>query len=107
MELLNVEGKTKNRVMYFDVLTTVSMIAVVILHTGGSVWKTNQIGTLAWDIALLWQVLFIWCVPILLMLSGIKMLDYRTRYTTRELLKKRMFKVLIPFIIWSDVKSSF
>lgn len=103
MELLNVEGKTKNRVMYFDVLTTVSMIAVVILHTGGSVWKTNQIGTLAWDIALLWQVLFIWCVPILLMLSGIKMLDYRTRYTTRELLKKRMFKVLIPFIIWSII----
>lgn len=39
MELLNVEGKTKNRVMYFDVLTTVSMIAVVILHTGEAFGK--------------------------------------------------------------------
>lgn len=93
----------KNRVIWIDILTALAMIAVLILHSGGIVWKLSVFQTIAWNISLIWQVLFIWCVPILFMLSGVKMLGYRTRYSTKNLFKKRIVKVVIPFVFWSVI----
>ena len=40
-------------------------------------------------------------VPIFLMISGATLLDYKSKYDTKTFFKKRIRKVLIPYLAWS------
>ena len=90
--------KTK-RVLYFDILNIIAIIAVVALHMNGIVHKNP--GIRAWNTSLIVECLFYFAVPIFIMLSGANLLNYRDRYDTKTFFKKRFLKVLIPYLFWA------
>lgn len=104
---MNFEGKiilmkaNEQSVAYYDLLNIAACLAVVALHHNSSVHKYNA--TSAWVQALIVEVLFYWAVPCFFMMSGAKLLTYRDRYDTRTFLKKRIRKILLPFVFWSTL----
>ena len=93
----------KSRILYYDILNVLACIAVVFLHHNGLVNNYNASYRGAWTQALIVEVLFYFAVPIFLMLSGATLMEYRKRYTTATFMKKRLARVLIPFIVWSFI----
>ena len=90
-------SKTK-RVVYFDILNILAIIAVVAMHCNGIVHGNPLIR--AWNSSLFVDCIFYWAVPVFFMLSGATLMKYRERYDTKTFLKKRFVKILIPFIFW-------
>lgn len=94
--------KTKllsNRVIYFDILNILAIFAVLILHHNGIVHGSPM--TRAWNTSLIAECLFYFAVPLFCMLSGANLMNYRQKYNTKTFFKKRVCKVIIPFIFWA------
>ncbi len=89
------------RILYFDLLTIFACFAVVCLHCNTLV-HSFQPGA-AWDQALAIEVVMYWAVPIFFMLTGANNMEYRAKYDTKTFLKRRMKKLLIPFVAWSGI----
>ena len=93
---------TKSRITYFDILNILACFAVLSLHHNGIVHNFN-VNTLAWKQSLMFEVLFYWAVPIFFMLTGATLFGYRNKYSTQDFFKKRVFRAIVPFIIWSII----
>ncbi|MDD9138236.1 acyltransferase [Fructobacillus sp. CRL 2054] len=91
----------KRRYYYLDVLNILATFAVVMLHCSGFAF-TNSFGV-RWDFTVIIQVLFIFAVPIFLMISAANILNYRERETTEIFFKKRFKRIATPFLVWSVV----
>ena len=89
----------KTRVVYFDILNIIAMIAVVSMHCNGIVHGNPNIR--AWNSSLIVECICYWAVPVFCMLSGATLLNYRKKYDTKTFFKKRVCKVIIPFIFWA------
>ena len=87
------------RILYFDLLTIVSCFAVVTLHCNGYVHAYHA--DASWIRSLVAEVLFFFAVPCFFMMTGANNMGYRKKYTTKVFLKRRMKKLLIPFVAWS------
>lgn len=90
-----------NRIIYFDLLNIMAIIAVIAMHCNGIVHLNPMIR--AWNTSLIVDCIFYWAVPVFLMLSGATLMNYRTKYDTKTFFKKRLLKVLIPFLFWAIV----
>lgn len=86
------------RTAYIDILICMATFAVVWLHTNG--YAHSYSDRLAWKTALGVEVIAYWAVPIFFMVSGVNLMRYRERYSTREFLVKRVQKAVIPFVFW-------
>jgi hypothetical protein len=86
------------RTPYIDILICMSTFAVVWLHTNG--YAHSYSDSVAWKSALAVEVIAYWAVPIFLMCSGVNLMRYRERYSTRDFLVKRVQKAVIPFVFW-------
>lgn len=90
------------RLHYIDVLNCIAIYFVLVLHTSqlaflGSAKDSNYVTTL---------VLQTLCGPavyIFFMNSGATLLTYRSKYSTKVFILKRIKRVGIPFVIWSIV----
>ena len=90
---------TKQRVLYYDVLNICACLCVVFLHFNGLVHSYESGPN--WPQSLIIEVLCYWAVPIFFMLSGATLMNYRERYSTRDFLKRRFTRTVIPFLFWS------
>jgi len=90
---------TKKRFVFADVLTILAGIAVVMLHTSLNVFSLVHTKTWAFSLAL--QAAFIYAVPIFFMLSGMNLLGYRSKYSTKTFFMKRARKTLMALIFGS------
>ena len=91
----------KKRILYYDVLNVAACFSVIVLHFNGVAHIYSP--TAMWYQALSAECLFFWAVPVFLMLTGATLMRYRDRYDTRTFFKKRLTRVLVPFLIWSVV----
>lgn len=88
------------RLLYIDVLNCLAIFGVLVQHTaqiahqGDPNLRVTIIGNIL-------QSIFIPAVGIFLMNSGAMLFDYRERQSTATFFKKRVSRVLIPFLIWS------
>ena len=90
-----------NRIVYFDMLNIIAILAVVAMHCNGIVHGNPNVR--AWNTSLIVDCIFYWAVPIFLMLSGATLMKYRERYDTKNFFKKRFLKVFIPLCFWSII----
>lgn len=96
----NISNKA-SRLYYMDILNIMACICVVVMHCTN---RVNLVGSgRGWYLAILLQALCIWAVTAFYMLSGANLLDYRAKYSTKDFLKKRVCRILIPFLIWSVI----
>ena len=90
---------TSKRIIYFDVLNILAIIAVIAMHVNGIVHGNPKIR--AWNTSLIVDCVCYWAVPVFLMLSGATLINYRNKYDTKTFFKKRFLKILIPFAFWA------
>lgn len=81
-------------------IQVVCAIAVVTLHTNGCFWNFSATERY-WFTANIIESVFYFGVPIFFMISGITLLDYQKRYSTKEYFRKRIEKTVIPYVAWS------
>ena len=87
------------RIMYYDALNVLGAFGVVCMHFNGVVHRYAP--TVEWAQSLVVDCVFYWAVPVFFMLSGATLLRYRERYDTREFLRRRLLRTLVPFLVWS------
>ncbi len=87
---------------YIDVLRVLSMVFVVFLHTAAGSLRGN-LGSPVWHFSNIITAVMSTSVPIFFMISGAVLLSNAKTLSVSYTLKKRLTKVLIPFIVWSLV----
>ncbi len=89
----------KERVAYYDWLNVAACFAVIVLHVNGAFWSYEN--SARWIENLIIESVFYPAVAIFFMLSGATLMDYRKRYDTKTYFRKRLVKVVLPYIGWS------
>ena len=90
----------KQKSGYITLLSVISMLAVVILHSNGCFWAFSAEARY-WKTANVIESVFYFAVPVFFMISGATLLDFRERYDTAAYWKKRALKTVVPFLFWS------
>lgn len=93
----NIDNKENTE--YISFLSVIAGIAVVFLHVNEVFWEYSE--DAYWFFANIIENIFYFAAPMFFMITGVTLLDYRKRYSTKEYFKKRFFKTVIPFIFWS------
>ncbi|UTV27830.1 acyltransferase [Photobacterium atrarenae] len=92
----------REKVVFFDVLRCVAAVAVVTIHVLGP--YREQLGVIsdsAWSTAVIFNSFSRWAVPIFIMITGALMLSDTRPFEPGYYLRRRLGKVLIPFLVWS------
>ncbi len=96
------EKTMKKKIFYFDVLRVVAAIAVVAIHVIGPYrYLTGEIPEFDWIFAIGMNGASRWAVPIFIMITGALLLADQRKLSWGYFIKRRVFKVLIPFLAWS------
>lgn len=89
----------EKRIDYITVLSVISALSVVGLHTNGVFWQFNR--ERYWFTANFLECLFYFAVPVFFMITGSMLIDFNKRYSLKDYFQKRIHRVVIPFIFWS------
>lgn len=87
-----------NRIVYFDVLRAVSIIAVIMLHVTATALHNYEIGTLEWNISNLYSSLSRFAVPVFIMISGALLLEKEIPITI--IYKKYILRFVIAYLAY-------
>lgn len=90
----------RNDKEYLYYLRALAIIAVVLLHVAASVSleRFENTNISYWWIQNLINSLTRWCVPIFFMISGALLLSNKEECSTKDFLKKRLSRILIPAV---------
>ena len=88
------------RILYLDVLRILAIFAVVILHTSSPTTYHYVHDPASWFIGNFFNSITRWCVPLFVMVSGALLLSTNPDEPVRVFFKKRLNKVILPFIVW-------
>ena len=92
----------RERVVFFDVLRCVAAIAVIAIHVLAP--YRQMLGDIPfdqWVTAVGVNSVTRWAVPVFILISGALMLSDRRPFNAQYYLKRRLGKVLVPFLLWS------
>ncbi len=96
------EATQSERVEYLDILRALSMLSVVFLHTVAGNLRANY-GSAVWHLSNVLSSLVDTAVPLFFMISGALLLGSAKTLSLDYTLKKRVPRVLVPFVVWSLV----
>lgn len=91
---------SNQRVIYLDLLRVIATFAVIFLHVCASEFRSFSLST-DWLIALVYDSLVQWCVPVFVMISGVLFLNPDKEITYQEIFKKRVPRLLLSYIFWA------
>jgi surface polysaccharide O-acyltransferase-like enzyme len=99
------ESEGMTRYYYLDYLRIYATIAVVTIHVSASIVSANPLETdlFRWLSGNFYETLSRASVPIFVMISGALLLNDNRSLTTRQFLKKRVSKIVIPLVAWSII----
>lgn len=83
---------------YISILSVIACFMVVLLHHNGTMYEFGL--DARWFSANAVECICYCAVPIFLMISGATLIDYRKRYDTKTFFKKRIYKTVIPYMVW-------
>lgn len=95
------EKQEASSIDYITLMSVVSALAVVGLHTNGVFWDFSKQG--AWFSANIIECVLYFAVPVFFMISGVTLMDFSRRYDWKTYAKKRIRKTFVPFVFWSLV----
>lgn len=91
----------KARKQYFDVLNILSCFAVIMLHNILFISILSPTFNSTYTICV--DILCRFAVPIFIMISGANLFNYHQRYSTATFFKKRITRVVIPYLLWNFI----
>ncbi|MDX1302722.1 acyltransferase [Photobacterium sp.] len=92
----------REKVWFFDLLRCLAAVAVVVIHVLGP--YRDQLGVITdneWITAISFNSFSRWAVPIFIMITGALMLSDARDFEAKYYVKRRLGKVLLPFLVWS------
>lgn len=92
----------KDRIIYFDILRIISILAVVQIHVCTNLIKFFEIDTSEWIALIVYDAISRFCVPIFLMISGAVLLEKKNE-SVEVVWKKRIVRIVQRFTFWSGV----
>ncbi len=95
-----------NKLLFADYMRVTATLAVILLHAAGDLlysFDKNDLLNSYWWTGNVIDSCVRWCVPVFVMLSGSLLLNPNKEEAIGEFLKKRMMRVLVPFVFWSVV----
>ena len=84
------------RILWFDILKTVAIMAMILLHVSAVGLSEARVGSFDWHISNIFNSLCRFCVPVFIMISG-------SVFLTREMQMKKYVKHLIEALIFWTV----
>lgn len=90
----------KDRILYADILRTLTIYAVFIIHVCGVRWYST-VGTGEWYVLNTYMTMLRWCIPIFFMLSGIIVLDPAYNLSIKKLYTKSLPRLVCALVFWS------
>ena len=93
--------KAESRVLYFDFLRIVAMIAVITLHTAASNWGSIDIHSFSWRTFNFFDAIVRWGVPVFTMISGALFLGNARELKIKTLYFKNVLRLVVAFLFWS------
>ncbi|MCR5845534.1 MAG: acyltransferase family protein [bacterium] len=96
-----IEEQRRERKVYLDVLRTLAIFSVVVIHVAANNWYSVDIASLDWQAFNAYDSLVRWSVPMFVMISGALFLDPDREVPTRRLYKKNVVRIVVAFIVWS------
>jgi len=97
----------KDKIKYLDLIRTVAIIAVIIIHVSTPpAYQFNQISSAQWWFAITLDSLSRFAVPAFLMITGLLLLDPDKNDDLPIFFKKRFTRVIIPLILWTIIYSA-
>jgi len=93
-------GDNKGRVLYADILRTLTILAVFAVHVGGERWYST-LGTSEWYVLNTYMVCLRWCNPVFFMLSGITILSQNYDFSFKKLYTKSLPRLFCALIFWA------
>lgn len=93
--------KMKERIIYLDLLRTVSVFAVIFLHVCSYCWYKTSPSSFEWQVFNFYDCLVRFCVPVFVMISGAFFLDVNRNVTYKRLLTHNIPRIIVAFLFWS------
>lgn len=90
----------EGRLAYADLLRSVSMLAVVVLHVTAGWFTAVPIGSADWHVLNVFDSLVHWCVPVFVMLSGMFLLDPKKSLSLFDLLFRYLLRMGVALLFW-------
>jgi len=97
--ILRREQSDVQRVVWLDVLRVIATFGVILLHVGGTDFHL-PVGEHNWYIAVVFDSLVRWSVPIFVMISGALFLKPEKNITIKTLLTKYVQRLLVVYLFW-------
>ena len=95
-----------NPIEWIDNLRVLATISVIFLHVSAPITaKFGTISFISWMIGNVYNSSVRFCVPIFVMITGALLLS--RDYEISDFLKKKLFRVIIPFIFWGSIYIAF
>ncbi|KZX11052.1 acyltransferase [Methanobrevibacter filiformis] len=89
------------RIFYLDQLRVLAIIGVIIIHVSQSFLGVLDISNFNWIVSDAFFNIARFAVPIFLALSGVLLLN--REYKIKEFFKKRLARIISPFIFWGII----
>ncbi|MDR0492297.1 MAG: acyltransferase family protein [Nitrososphaerota archaeon] len=96
--------------VHVDLIRTIAIIAVVMVHAAGRWTITSQelsrltpLGMASWSAVDIYQCLAVLGVPLFLMLTGLLLLQPEKDESLGVFFKKRFARIGLPFIFWTGI----
>lgn len=89
------------RIIYFDVLRIVAILAVITLHVVCTPFTNTNVFLPSWEIYNLWESVVRWGVPCFVMISGALLLDPQREFSFRKLYQKNILHIVGVLLFWS------
>lgn len=91
----------EERKIHFDLLRIFAIFAMVTLHVAAQFWYAVPVSSNTWKWFNFYDSLVRFCVPIMVMISGVFFLDPQKELNMRVLFKKYIARIAIAFLFWS------
>lgn len=95
------QTEKQNRILYFDYLRIIAIVAVVILHVAGQKWYSTDFRSYQWQVFNIIDSAVRWSVPIFVMISGALFLNPKRKVDTKILYSKNILRIVVTIILWS------
>ncbi|MCL2691380.1 MAG: acyltransferase family protein [Candidatus Bathyarchaeota archaeon] len=96
--------------VHVDLIRTVAIMSVVLLHAVGrwsitsqELGQLNASGMVSWVILLIYQCFATFGVPLFLMLTGLLLLQPEKNESLRVFFKKRFTRICLPLLFWTII----
>jgi surface polysaccharide O-acyltransferase-like enzyme len=96
------EVRDGGNIEYLDLLRVLSMLSVMVLHVMAGTLR-HDFHTSTWQMANVLSSIMSCSVPIFFMISGAALMNSENTASISYTYKKRLSKLLIPFLLWSFV----